>query len=304
MIFIKRMIIDLIFILLAGRIFLSGGIQFPSLFPQTQNSAPYDQFVSKKKENVSQDEKTEPQNLERDNSGGTVNHDGNTAEEDGNTNDSGKMDRKAPDENSLPQIPEIEKDILLDVPFTSQAPLGNWSDPRQEDGCEEASALMAIAWAKGTKLSPANSEKEIIAISDYEQEKYENFHDTSAIDTVIRIFKGYFNYENVEVKYDIGKEDIKAEIYKGNLVIIPVKGRLLGNPNYTPPGPLVHNLVIRGYSAFKKEFITNDPGTRHGEKYAYNEDVLQKALFDYPTGTHEIATQERTAMIIVKKSDK
>lgn len=37
--------------------------------------------------------------------------------------------------------------ILYDVPFAAQAPFGEWSDKRQQDGCEEVSALMAVKWA-------------------------------------------------------------------------------------------------------------------------------------------------------------
>ena len=33
--------------------------------------------------------------------------------------------------------------LIPDVPFTPQAPLGNWEDERQQAGCEEAAALMA-----------------------------------------------------------------------------------------------------------------------------------------------------------------
>src|SRR3989344_3566435 len=32
--------------------------------------------------------------------------------------------------------------ILLEVPFTSQAPRANWAEPRFQDGCEEAAGIM------------------------------------------------------------------------------------------------------------------------------------------------------------------
>lgn len=205
------------------------------------------------------------------------------------------------------ELPQIENDlldresVLLDAPFTSQAPLGHWSDPRQENGCEEASALMAMAFARGAKLSPISAEKEIIAIADYETEIYGDFHDTSAEDTVRRIFKGYYKYNNAEAVSGIGIEDIKKELFDGNLVIVPVNGQKIKNPFYTPPGPLEHMLVVIGYDNATKEFITNDPGTRRGEKYRYSEDILGAALMDYPTGIHQIITEVKTAMIIVKK---
>lgn len=190
--------------------------------------------------------------------------------------------------------------ILYDVPFTSQAPLGNWRDLRQENGCEEASAIMAMAWVRGKgKFVPAEAEKEIIRAADYELEKYGDFHDTSARDTAERIFKDYFKYADVEVKYDIGAEDIKKELLRGNLAVVPVNGQKLENPFYKPPGPIVHMIVIIGYDGASKEFITNDPGTRHGENFRYKEEVLEGALQDYPTGFHEPIEKIRTAMIVV-----
>lgn len=192
--------------------------------------------------------------------------------------------------------------ILQDVPFTPQAPLGNWQDMRQENGCEEASAMMAMAWVRGKgKFAPAEAEKEIVALADYELEKYGDFHDTSAKDTAIRIFNDYFNYDNIEVKYNVDAKDIKGELVKGNLVVVPVNGQKLKNPFYKPPGPIEHMIVIVGYDNDKKEFITNDPGTKRGEKYRYKEEILEGALQDYPTGFHEPILEIKAAMIVISR---
>ena len=191
--------------------------------------------------------------------------------------------------------------ILLDVPFTSQAPFGEWKDERQQDGCEETSALMAVAWASGEKLSRDGAKKEILAIAEYEKNKYGSFVDTDAKDTVDRIIFGYFNYEKARAIDNITIDNIKTELYKGSLVLVPCNGRRLGNPNYTPPGPERHMLVIRGYDPIKKEFITNDAGTRKGKAYRYKEDILYKAIVDYPTGNHVPIKVEIKAMIVVWK---
>lgn len=191
----------------------------------------------------------------------------------------------------------------LSVPFISQAPLGNWADQRQEAGCEEASVLMAMLWVRGKKsIAPLDAESQIITISDWEQKMYGEYRDTKAQDTIDRIFKGYFGYSNVELKENITTTDIKAELERGNMVIVPVNGRKLRNPFYVPPGPIQHNILIRGYDSATKEFITNDSGTRRGEKYRYAEDVLYNALQDYPTGNHEIIFSVEKVMIVVKKT--
>jgi len=36
-------------------------------------------------------------------------------------------------------------------------------------------------------------------------------------------------------------------------------------------------IVIRGFDPATKEFITNDPGTKRGEFYRYDIDLLEKA---------------------------
>lgn len=200
------------------------------------------------------------------------------------------------------ETPPQDNNVLLVVPFAAQAPLGNWADPMQQNGCEEVSAIMAMAWVEGKeKLVPEEVVNEIKKISNYELEKYGSYIDTNAEDTVLRIFKGYYKYENVEVRHSIDTEDIKQELYKGNLVIIPANGRILDNPNYTPPGPETHMLPIIGYDAAKKEFITNDGGTRQGKNFRFSEDIIQEAILDYPTGNHESVTEITKAMIVVKK---
>ena len=191
--------------------------------------------------------------------------------------------------------------VMLDVPFTSQAPYGNWADLRQEDGCEEATAVMAMSWVNNKLLTRSRALSEILAISNFEQLKYKNYHDTSARDTVDRIFKGYYGYKKVTVKYDINSTDIKYELKKGNLVIVPVNGQKIHNPYFKQPGPEHHKLVIKGFDYNTKEYITNDPGTRRGNGFRYKESVLVNAISAYPTGNHISVKYSRKAMIIVSK---
>lgn len=188
--------------------------------------------------------------------------------------------------------------ILLDVPFTPQAPLANWADPRQQDGCEEASLIMANAWVHGETFTLQEAEQKIIAFSDWELRERGDFRDTSAEDTA-QLMRDYLGYQNVRAEKGIATTDIVREVQDGNLVIVPVNGQRLGNPFYTPPGPSTHMLVIRGYDPATKEFISNDPGTRRGEQMRYREDILAGALQDYPTGYHGEQIPGDTAMIVV-----
>lgn len=200
-----------------------------------------------------------------------------------------------------PPEAESAEIINLIVPFAPQAPFGKWSDPRQEDGCEEASSLLAVLWARGIKeLSSVEAEKEILAIADYEEKEYGGYLDTSAADTLERIIKGYFGYQSAELKEVAAVGEIIEELIKGNLVIAPVDGQKLKNPFYTPPGPERHMLVIRGYDYGKKEFITNDVGTKRGEGYRYSEAIIDQAIRDYPSGHHEPIEEINRRIIVVK----
>ncbi|MEX2090740.1 MAG: C39 family peptidase [Candidatus Paceibacterota bacterium] len=192
--------------------------------------------------------------------------------------------------------------ILFNVPFAPQAPFGEWSDDRQQDGCEEASAMMAMHWIKGdTSITLEEAKREILAIADWQQAEYGNYHDTSIEDTVKRIFNKYYNYNNVRAEKNITADDIIKELEKGNLVIVPADGIALNNPHFTPPGPERHMLVIVGYDYSKAEFITNDPGTKFGKSYRYGKDALFGAIRDYPTGDHLPIVGRGKNMIVVEK---
>lgn len=167
----------------------------------------------------------------------------------------------------------------LDIPFTSQAPLGDWSPPF-DHACEETSVLMAYYYFSGVSPSPSQVAADINKMVDFEQEKYGVYKDTSAFQTA-RLIKDYYGYE-ANLIFNPSENDIKKEILKGNVVIAPANGRALNNPYFTPPGPVYHMLVIKGYGA--SGFISNDPGTRRGKDYKYSYNVLLSALSDWENG--------------------
>ena len=192
-----------------------------------------------------------------------------------------------------------EQSILLEVPFSSQAPSAQWNDVVFQNACEETAILMAMRWAEDATLSKEDAEREIAAIAEFQKETYGHFHDRSAADTA-QLMKEYFDYQNVEYVTDIDTSDIKRELLDGNVVIVPVNGQVLNNPFYTPPGPLEHMIVVVGYDEETHEFITHDPGTKRGANFRYEEDVLNQALRDYGTGYHETIKGVSKVMIVVK----
>lgn len=206
-------------------------------------------------------------------------------------------------EGSTPPLKDLPQIAQIDhlVPFTPQAPLGEWSDPRQQDGCEEASALMAMAWVRGESLTLSQAKDKIIKIADYQQTKYGEHRDVSLNDILERIFKDYFSYNKVSLKNITGKEGIIEELAKEKVVLVPLNGQKLGNPYFSPPGPLRHMLVIRGYDKTTDEFITNDPGTRRGEGYRYKTAVIMEAITVYPTGYKEPIVDFSKKILAVEK---
>ncbi len=172
------------------------------------------------------------------------------------------------------ELPSIKQ---LAVPFTVQAPLGAW-DALHEEACEEASLLMVVA-ARNNQLfgSAAGAEAQI-----QELVHWETAHGYSVDVTVSelsRIAAERFNLPTARMIENPTVEIIKQEVAAGHPVIVPAAGRLLGNPNFTPPGPIYHMLVITGYT--ETAFVVNDPGTKRGENYPYAFEHILNALHDW-----------------------
>lgn len=189
----------------------------------------------------------------------------------------------------------LPKRVKLDVPFTSQAPFGNW-DAVHEETCEEASLIMLKAYLNKETLTAQGVEDELQKLVAYENKIYGDYKD-SDMQEVLDMAKNYYHINNLKIIYDFDKEEIKRQLAKGNPIILPTAGRRLGNPNFTGAGPLYHNLVAIGYDG--KKIITNDPGTRKGQGYIYDEDVLYNAIHDFP-GKPEDIEKGRKAMIVVE----
>lgn len=192
---------------------------------------------------------------------------------------------------------------ILEVPFTSQAPYTDWSEPWQ-NACEEAAVLIVhhFLLGDGDKVIPKEQvTKELQEMINWQIKNYGTHRDLKA-EEIANFTRKYLGYKNVKVIYDISIEDIKNEIAEGNPIIIPVAGRVLDNPNYAAPGPVYHNLVATGYT--KDKIITNDPGTRKGKKFTYTYDNFYKSIHDFVEGANENPEkmlQGKKVMIVIKK---
>ena len=189
-------------------------------------------------------------------------------------------------------IPEF---VNLDISFLSQAPYAIW-DELHDHACEEAAAIMVYYFLTEKDLTREAGEQEILSMVDWQIKNWGGHFDLNA-EQIVELFKNYFDYQNIELVYDFAIKDMKKELAKGNPIIVPAAGRILGNPNFIPPGPVYHILVIKGYDDEKSEFITNDPGTRRGADFRYNYQVLENAIHDFNNGD---VLNGKKVMIVVK----
>ncbi len=194
---------------------------------------------------------------------------------------------------SIPVANDVN--VRFEVPFFSQAPLGDWSDRRQGEGCEEAAVLMAVSYARGENLSPIQARDKIIAMSDWELAEFGYFVDTSIADTHSRLLTDYLNYTDTELKVGITVDDIRDSLTQGDLVIVPVSGVLV-NRSYIGRAPVRHTVLVVGYEAATDTFLVHDPATTNPFT-RISAIHLQSALMDYASGDHVPIGTEPDAMI-------
>lgn len=188
----------------------------------------------------------------------------------------------------------IPAEFNLAIPFTSQAPFGVW-DHAHGEYCEEASLLMANRFLNGRSIDgPQDADDAMTAIADWEVDRFGYFESTTAEETAT-IAREYLGLQARVVK-DFTWEQVKEELLQGHMVILPAAGRELGNPFYTPPGPIYHMLIVKGWTS--THIITNDPGTRRGADYVYTPDMLYNAVGDY---NHNDPTNGEKVMVVVWK---
>lgn len=194
---------------------------------------------------------------------------------------------------------DIPKKVLLNVPFTPQAPFAEWTELLNE-ACEEASLVMVEYALRNEELSKQKALDEIHAMVAWQEEQGYTVDVTA--NEVAEIAKKYLGRNAiVYTGIDVNIINIKRLLAAGYPVIIPAAGQLLENPYFTGDGPPYHMLVIRGYTSnivTGDKFITNDPGTRRGEEYKYPTDTIESVIHDW-TGSKSTITSGQKAMVVL-----
>lgn len=194
-----------------------------------------------------------------------------------------------------PPAASLKAEVNMGVPFTPQAPTGNW-DPPFDEACEEASALMVVRYFQGKGF--ASTEDADAAIRAMAQANADLGYpiDTTA-EEVVTLLKSVAPSLNSRTLKNPTVEQLKQNLSDGALIIVPAAGRQLGNPYFQNPGPLYHMLVLRGYTK-DGYFITNDPGTKRGEQYVYRFDKIMSAMHDWNGG--DVDNGQKIVIVVSK----
>lgn len=169
--------------------------------------------------------------------------------------------------------------VNLKVPFTTQAPKGVW-DADHEEFCEEAAVLMAESYVNNKSIPSADfADTQLYAEKDYELQTFGYFKDTTAAETA-KILTDFYHVQKVQLVQNPTIDQIKQNLAAGKVIIEPAAGQELHNPNFTAPGPVYHNIILKGYTSDGR-IITNDPGTRNGANYIYSADTIMSAMHDW-----------------------
>lgn len=192
-----------------------------------------------------------------------------------------------------PSSEQMPSKMVIEVPFSPQAPHANWDAPYQE-ACEEMALIMGIYFLEGKELTPEIADREIQDLVKWETEN--GYPEDVTLEQLNQIGCEYYEACTNYVINQVTTEVIKEEIAKGNPVILPAAGRRLLNPYFSGDGPWYHMLIVTGYD--RNEFITNDPGTKRGRGYKYKYDRLVNAIHDWTGVKEDIEKGQRKMMVI------
>ncbi len=163
----------------------------------------------------------------------------------------------------------------VDVPFTSQAPNGDWSEPWQ-NACEETSIYMVSSFYKDDEIKRTEAVKQIKEILAVKNTEIKVSHDES-LETISDLIVKLDLPFRTKIVFDPTVDDLKKELVSNNPVIIPVFAPALGT---SVDGPDYHVMVLVGYDDKSGEFIVNDPGTSAGKGLHYKYDKFMNAIHD------------------------
>ena len=174
----------------------------------------------------------------------------------------------------------LPRAVILPVPFTLQAPLGNWV--QRQHTCEEASLVMVDGYLhgdhSGNLIDPRTAEQAINQMTGWKPSV------DLTTQEVGELAKEYLHWEFKVLPAD--RLNMKQQLALGRPLIVGVRTHGLGNPNYPgylnhfeePNYSVSHYVVVIGYES--DNYVLNDPGVTHGKGYHISFDQLMHAIDD------------------------
>lgn len=194
----------------------------------------------------------------------------------------------------------LPSEKTIDVPFTSQAPAGDWSEPWQ-NACEEASIYMISSFYAGDEIKQAQAIQRIHEIFVAKAENFTVSKDES-LQTIADLIDTLDLPIDTRIVYDPTTEQLKTELALGNPIIVPVYAPQLSSVYSVAGGADYHVIVLVGYDDTDETFLINDPGTAGGEGMLIPYDTFMNAIHDlnandYLAGKKAVLfTQQQTAL--------
>ncbi len=181
-----------------------------------------------------------------------------------------------------------KKVIVLNVPYVSEAPDGNWTGS-WINACEESSITMVHRFYQGESTTTIAESKEFMTLLFNEQKKLYKSDMNSNSERTLGLIKKFADFDG-EIATDPTIDSIKNEIKNGRPVISLHYGVDLQNPNvpFKPTGSAFHVIVVVGFNDETQQFITHDNGdTKDGINHAYSYDIFMNSLHDYNHKTYK-----------------
>lgn len=166
----------------------------------------------------------------------------------------------------------------IDVPFTSQAPAGNWSEPWQ-NACEETSIYMVSSFYAQDEIKRAAAIariKEILAAKNKEI----NVSKDESLETIAKLINILGLPWTTQLIENPSIDDLKKELTQNHPIIVPVYAPTLADKHYWQGGPDYHVMVMTGYDDATGEFIVNDPAVQNGKGFRFKYDLFMSAIHD------------------------
>ncbi len=192
------------------------------------------------------------------------------------------LDPSSPASASASASPEpLPASVLLPVPYTDQAPLGDWA--AKQHTCEEASLAMVDRYLagdhSGSQIDPHTANAAINRITPWKP----------AVDLTTEQV-GEVATQHLGWAHEVltaSRQNMQQQLALGRPLIVGVRTHGLGNSNYPgyfthyeePAWSVSHYLVVVGYNA-SGSFVLNDPGITRGHGYAITYDQLMHAIDD------------------------